>query len=103
MQIFFRLIFLREIFLVKINKYLSNSLNSLTVILYFYKNPILFIIIIKSLHISECRMIINILKELSNNPSNLINSSQKKKKNAEKFLHVSHRIQLKKIYRSIDQ
>lgn len=47
-------------------------------------------------------MIINILKELSNNPSNLINSSQKKK-NAEKFLHVSHRIQLKKIYRSIDQ
>lgn len=102
MQIFFRLIFLREIFLVKINKYLNNSLNSLTVILYFYKNPILFIIIIKSLHISECRMIINILKELSNNPSNLINSSQKKK-NAEKFLHVSHRIQPKKIYRSIDQ
>lgn len=48
-------------------------------------------------------MIINILKELSNNPSNLINSSQKKKKNAEKFLHVSHRIQSKKIYRSIDQ
>lgn len=96
------MIFLTEIFLVKINKYLSNSLNSLTVILYFYKNPILFIIIIKSLHISESRMIINILKELSNNPSNLINSSQKKK-NAEKFLHVSHRIQPKKIYRSIDQ
>lgn len=30
-------------------------------------------------------MIINILKELSNNPSNLINSSQKKKKMLKNF------------------